>query len=440
MSITELKKHIQQRTAKVAVVGLGYVGLPVAALLADKGFQVLGVEIKKERVNQINQGISPIEGKEPGLSEMIHRVVDVGNLRATTGFSEISDRDLILVNVETPVNENNYPEYQALRSAVTSVAKHLKAGALVIIESTIMPGTMEKIVLPLLQDVSGKRVGTDCYLGNCPERVMPGKLLSNLSSLSRVVGGDSPQTAAVMKVFYEQIVDADIDEADWITAELVKTVENTYRDVQIAFANEVALICERLYADVWRVRELVRKSPGREMLNPGAGVGGHCIPKDPWLLVSSVHDMDIALKLIPTAREINASMPWHMMALLKERVGDLKRKKILLLGYAYLEESDDTRNSPAEVLQRLLHSEGALVAIHDPFVAAFSGDVYQAAQDCDAAVLVTAHSAYKKLDFERLKQRMRRPVIIDGRNLLDRENARSMGMDLSILGNKSQVG
>jgi len=231
MSLSTLKARIKNKTAKIAIVGLGYVGLPVAALLADKGFPVLGAEIKADRVDLINQGISPIEGKEPGLSEMIKRVIESGNMHATTNFADLADRDLILVNVETPVNDDNYPEYKALRAAVSSVGKNMRTGALVIIESTIMPTTMEKIVLPILQDTSGKQVGKDFYLGNCPERVMPGKLLSNLADLSRVVGGDTPQTAAVMKLFYKHIVNADIDESDWITAELVKTTENAYRDV-----------------------------------------------------------------------------------------------------------------------------------------------------------------------------------------------------------------
>ena len=436
MSLSTLESRINNKTAKIAIVGLGYVGLPVAALLADKGFSVLGAEIKADRVNLINQGISPIEGKEPGLSEMIKRVIESGNLHATVNFADLADRDLILVNVETPVNDDNYPEYKALRAAVSSVGKNMRTGALVIIESTIMPTTMEKIVLPLLQEISGKQVGKDFYLGNCPERVMPGKLLSNLADLSRVVGGDTPQTAVVMKLFYKHIVDADIDETDWITAELVKTTENAYRDVQIAFANEVAMICEELGADVWRVRELVRKSPGREMLMPGAGVGGHCIPKDPWLLVSSVRDSNLPLKLIPTGREINTSMPSHMLALLKEKTGDIRGKKVLLLGFAYLQESDDIRNSPAKVLANLLKSEGAQVVIHDPFVSEFMGDVYQTARDCDAAMLVTAHSEYASMDFARLKDQMREPVIIDGRNLLDREMLAAAGIDLVTLGFK----
>jgi UDP-N-acetyl-D-mannosaminuronic acid dehydrogenase len=437
MSLSALEKSIQNKSAKIAVVGLGYVGLPVAALLAEKSFQVLGFEIKANRVDLINQGISPIEGKEPGLAEMIERVVGSGRLRATMDFKGISDCDMVLVNVETPVNDQTYHEYQALRAAVSSVGNNIRKGALVVIESTIMPGTMEKIVLPLLQEMSGMQVGKDFYLGNCPERVMPGKLLSNLANLSRVVGGDTSETAAVMKKFYAYIVDADIDETDWITAELVKTAENAYRDVNIAFANEVAKICETLGADVWRVRELVRKSPGREMLMPGSGVGGHCIPKDPWLLVSSVRDTDLDLELIPTARKINTSMPAHLMALLKEQAGEISEKKILLLGYAYLEESDDIRNSPAAALAKLLEEAGAQVVIHDPFVPEFTGDIYQAAKDCDAALIITGHSAYAEMDFTKFKECLRSPLVIDGRNLLDREKVRAAGINLITLGDRS---
>ena len=269
-----------------------------------------------------------------------------------------------------------------------SLGPLLKSGALVIIESTIMPGTVANVVLPILEQTSKKSCSEGFYLGNCPERVMPGKLIDNLINLSRVVGGDTPKTAEVMRSLYEKVVKGDIDTTDWITAELVKTVENTYRDVQIAFANEVALICEALQADVWRVRELVRKSPGREMLLPGAGVGGHCIPKDPWLLAGSVAGMDVPVRLIPTARGINSQMPDHMAALIKKELGTLKDRKVLIMGYAYLENSDDTRDSPAQALADILERKGAQVIIHDPFVEPYMGDIFAMAAGCDAALLV----------------------------------------------------
>jgi UDP-N-acetyl-D-mannosaminuronic acid dehydrogenase len=437
MPLNHLKKVISDRSAKVGVIGLGYVGLPVAALFAQKGFDVVGVDLKTERIEKIKQGISPIEGKEPGLAELVAEGVASGKFKAATEYSFLKDRDVLLIDVETPVNDEHLPEYHALREACRSLACVMKPGVLVIVESTIMPGTMQKIALPLLEKYSGSKCGEGFYLGNCPERVMPGKLLKNLRLMSRVVGGDSHATAEVMKIFYKHVVEAEVDEADWITAELVKTVENTYRDVQIAFANEVALICEAMGADVWKVRELVRKSPGREMLVPGAGVGGHCIPKDPWLLASAVRGLDVGVHLIPAARAINTEMPRHMMHLLKNCLGSLNGRKILLLGYAYLENSDDTRNSPSNYLLSLLEGEVAKVVVHDPFVAQYAGDLYSLAENCDAAVLMTAHSDYKKLDFKKLKTQMARPLLVDGRNLWDKDALKAAGFELVRLGDSS---
>ena len=263
---------------------------------------------------------------------------------------------------------------------------------------------------------------------------MPGRLLQNLKKMKRVVGGGSPETAEAMLALYNHIVEDEIDKADWITAELVKTVENAYRDVQIAFANEVALISEALGADVWRVRELVRKSPGREMLLPGAGVGGHCIPKDPWLLASSVQGLGVPIRLIPAARAINSSMPLHIKTLLERRLGSFKRKKILVLGYAYLENSDDTRESPAAVLVDALQEDGAECVIHDPFVREYNGNLVAMGTGCDAAVLMTAHEDYRQMDYNSLKQAMRNPLLVDGRNALDKDAAIASGFSLVRLG------
>jgi UDP-N-acetyl-D-mannosaminuronic acid dehydrogenase len=438
MATTELSKKISDHSARIGVIGLGYVGLPVAAMFAQKGYDVIGVDIKAERVDKINQAISPIEGNEPGLAELLREVVHSGKLAATTEYQALADRDVVLIDVETPVNVQHVPEYQALKSALKSLGSVMKKGTLVVIESTIMPGTMLQIVKPLLEESSGMACGKEFFLGNCPERVMPGKLLTNLRAMSRVVGGDSRETSAVMKALYQQVVEADVDEADWITAELVKTVENAYRDVQIAFANEVALISEALGASAWRVRELVRKSPGREMLMPGAGVGGHCIPKDPWLLASSVQDKDVKVRLIPAARAVNSDMPYHMRELIANQIGDLKGKRILLLGYAYLENSDDTRDSPSEYLRKLLMEAGAEVVIHDPYVEEFTGDLYEKASGCSAAALVTAHSEYKSIDFPRLSRSMTSPVLVDGRNLWDKKPVLQADFVLVRLGDFSQ--
>jgi UDP-N-acetyl-D-mannosaminuronic acid dehydrogenase len=285
VSLKQLRQKIEDKTASLGVIGLGYVGLPVAALFAEVGFRVIGVDLKDDRVQWINAGKSPIGGQEPGLAELIEKVVNDGKLWTTTEYEPLREADVVLISVETPIDPDHVPRFEALSAALRSLAEVLRRGALIIIESTIAPGTMDRLVRPLLEEVSGYRVGEDTYLGHCPERVMPGKLLHNMRSISRVCGADSMDTGIVIRDLYKQIVEADVEIVDCVTAELVKTAENTYRDVNIAFANELALICEAAGGDVWKVRELVNKVPGRNVLLPGAGVGGHCLPKDPWLLV-----------------------------------------------------------------------------------------------------------------------------------------------------------
>jgi len=438
MNIENLKTRIEDKTVRLAIIGLGYVGLPVASLFADAGFDVLGVEVRPEIVAKINTGTCPIEGDEPGLADLLDRVIKNGQLRATTDYGELSDRDVFLIAVETPVDENNIPRYDALRSALTSLAPVMKDGALVIVESTVAPRTMSDLVLPLLEKQAGKKVNENFFLGVCPERVMPGKLLKNLRSLSRVAGGMNPKTSETMIALYRNIVQADLDPADCITAELVKTAENAYRDVQIAFANEVALIAEAAGGDVWKVRELVNKSPMRQMHLPGAGVGGHCIPKDPWLLAYGASARGIQLSLIPAARHVNNSMPIHMVKLLENALAQagkpLLDARIAVLGYAYLEDSDDTRNSPTRSLVARLYELGAQPIIHDPWIPEYNGDVYERARGCDAVVVMVAHSEYKRLDLEKIKSVLRSAVLVDGRHIFNSELVQATGFIYSGIG------
>jgi UDP-N-acetyl-D-mannosaminuronic acid dehydrogenase len=308
----------------------------------------------------------------------------------------------------------------------------------VIIESTLAPGTTDKLVRPLLE-AGGHLAGQDFFLAHCPERVMPGRLLSNLAHMSRVLGGHTPEGARLAQALYSHIVEADLDLTDCVTAELVKTAENAYRDVQIAFANELALICEHVGADVWRVRVLVNKSPGRDVLLPGAGVGGHCIPKDPWLLAYGASEM-VQAKLIPTAREINDYMPLHMAELTMdalEEVGvEIEGAQIAVLGYAYLENSDDTRNTPSVTLIHRLEELGAEVRVHDPYVAQYQGDLAERLRGCDAVVVMVKHDLYQTLNLAHLNEwlscsgrrfRGARPVLVDGRRVFDRDEALAAG-------------
>ncbi len=454
----------------IGVVGLGYVGLPVACEFARAGFRVIGVDLKAERVAQINAGINPIEGNEPGLAELLAEVIGSGRLWATTDYADLHEAHIITVNVETPVDDKHMPQYHALRAASHSLSQVIQPETLIIIESTVAPGTTLQVVKPILeasgkwQVASGKWQESDVqskiYLGMCPERVMPGLLLQNLRNLSRACGGCTPEVAQAMVALYRHIIpNADLDAIDILTAELVKTTENAYRDVQIAFANEVALICETVGGDVWKVRQLVNKSPGRNMLLAGAGVGGHCIPKDPWLLAAG---LNLKLKmeneklggeesnspfsilnsqfpmLIPAARAVNEFMPQHMFDMVAARLTlrgkAIAKARVLVLGYSYLENSDDTRDTPSEKLVAHLQASGATVVIHDPFVAQYRGDVYAAATGCDAAVLMVKHTAYLSLDFHKLKTVMTSPLLIDGRKAYDALALIAAGFDYSCVG------
>lgn len=427
----QLLAAIEKRTAQVVVIGLGYVGLPVACLFADVGFSVIGLDLDSDKVSKISRGICPIEGKEPELPELLTRVVKEGKLGVTNDYSICKESQIVLIAVETPVDPSTHkPAYQALKSALTDLGKNFSPGTLVIVESTIAPGTMSELVQPILEKNSGLQVNQDFYLVNCPERVMPGKLLKNMRSIPRVVGGSNKEAANLAIRFYKYVVNADLDPVDCITAEIVKTVENTYRDVQIAFANEVALIYEEMGADAWQVRKLVNKSPGHYMLFPGSGVGGHCIPKDPWLLIANVK-RGIKPRLIPTAREINEYMPIHVANLTIEALEQagvkISESRVAVLGYSYLENTDDTRNSPSAVLVSKLKELGVEIRIHDPFVKDYQGELKNIIRECDAMIIMVAHDEYHELNLNNLRDLMSHPILIDGRNVFDPIIVKSMG-------------
>ncbi len=427
----QLLNAIRNKTAHIAVIGLGYVGLPVACLFAQAGFQVVGIDRSVEKVTLVNDGVSPIQGKEPGLSELLAKVAADGRLRATGDYAACREVRAVFIAVETPVDEKTHkPTYTALRAALASLGPHLQPGTMVTVESTIAPGTMERVVKPALEESSGLRANQDFYLVHCPERVTPGKLLYNLEHMSRVVGGMTPEAARLAMELYRHYVQGNLDATDALTAEIVKTTENTYRDVQIAFANEIALLCEGLGADVWQVRELVNKCPYRDMHMPGAGVGGHCLPKDPWLLITNAPD-SFQARVIPAARAVNDGMPLHVADLVVEglrRSGrEVRGARVVVLGYAFLENSDDTRNSPSAALVERLVGLGAEVVVHDPYVPEYQGDLAERVRGADALVLMVAHSQYRGITLDDWRARVRTPVLVDARRVIGRAAAEAAG-------------
>jgi UDP-N-acetyl-D-mannosaminuronic acid dehydrogenase len=433
---------------KIVVVGMGYVGIPVAALFADvDGFNVTGVQRRSKRsewkIDHLNNGNNPIEGDEPGLAELIERVVKKGKFRVTDDKSVYSEADAILIAVQTPVDENHIPRYESLTQVSQDIGGHMKKGALVVLESTVAPGTTENVVKPILEDRSGMKAGVDFNLVFSYERVMLGRLIHNLTNLDRIVGGITPECTKRGVELYSNIVEAKLHATDSLTAEVSKVTENTYRDVNIAFANEVALICESLNVNVHEVRRYVNslpnipgdpgKNPIRNMHIPGAGVGGHCLPKDPWLLkygLDAYGDFKFEPKLIVESRRINDSMPGHMVELieeaLKEKGVEMEDAKVTLLGVAFLPNSDDTRNNPTYPLYKILKARCAEVRVHDPYVEKYEGleignDLEAAVKGSDAIALVTRHEEYRELSLDWLEEKMRTLVLIDGRNMFKRE-------------------
>ncbi len=434
-----LVKAIRDKEAKIAVIGLGYVGLPVACTFAQAGFQVLGVERDKAKAARIEEGLCPIAGREPGLAGLLREVIAEGKLQASTDYAGCREANVALVAVETPVDTvSKKPSYEALQAALGALGANLRPGTLVVIESTIAPQTMEKVVKPLLEETSGLRADEDFHLVYCPERVMPGKLLANLKTCSRVIGGMSLQAAQLAREVYGHIVEAELDITDSLTAELVKTTENAYRDVQIAFANEIALLCENVGADVYEVRQLVNKSPYRAMHMPGAGVGGHCTPKDPWLLVHGTQGRHEA-RLIPTARAINDDMPLHVAELLQDGLGEagraVKGARVAVLGYAYLENAADARRSPSIALVESLQALGARVMIHDPHFAAYNIGLRETVVGSDCVIVMIAHDEYRAIDLADLREWVATPVLIDGRNVFDKARAQELGFIYRAVGN-----
>ena len=432
--------------ASIVVVGMGYVGIPAAALFADvEGNHVVGIQRRSARsgwkIDLLNRGGSPFPDNEPGIAELIRRtVLNKGSMRVEDTYDAIRGASAVLIDVQTPVEPGDHnPRYESLREVCRETGVRMAPGTLVCIESTVAPGTTVNVVKPILEEASGMRAGEGFHLCFSYERVMVGRLLHNIQNYPRIVGGYTPACAEKGAALYRTIVRAAVITTDCLTAETAKTVENAYRDVNIAFANEVALACESLGIDVYEVRQLVNNLPNdpsrpssnpvRNMHLPGAGVGGHCLPKDSWLLKTGIDRYGaskVELPVILGSRSINDSMPLHMADLVQRELAaarvPLGGARIAILGYAFLEESDDTRNTPAAPLIEELRKRGAAeVVVHDPFVReeevpGILRDLPAALRGADCACLVTRHSAYTGLTAEQLLGTMRHAILVDGRN------------------------
>ncbi|HLF06838.1 MAG TPA: nucleotide sugar dehydrogenase, partial [Thermoplasmata archaeon] len=290
---------------RVAIIGLGHVGVPLAAVLA-RTHSVVGVDLSERVIEAVSKGVSPLKGAEPGLAEMLAEDTGRGRLEASRDYASCSDAAVILVCVDTPLGLDRRPDIKNLALAADGIGKNLADGTLVVLESTVAPGTSRDLFVPRIEAASRKKCGRDFHFAHAPERVMPGRLLRNLESYERVIGGWDEESTRRALEFYRTFLEVKLHPTDALTAEIAKSGENAYRDVQIGFANEMALVCEELGADVYEVRRLINTCPFRDMHLPGAGVGGHCLPKDGWLLLANTSRRD---GIIPAARTVNDSMP-----------------------------------------------------------------------------------------------------------------------------------
>jgi len=410
----------------VTVVGLGYVGLAVACLCTHK-YNVIGADIDKNRISLIEKGICPI--KDEQLENEIKKLN--GKLQVTTNIEEaVSKSDIVLICVPTPVDTNHIPDLTALKSATTSVSKAMKENTLVIIESTIFPGTTEEVILPILKKSSISKF----YLAHCPERIDPGNKDFTIEKIPRVVGGIDKESSTEAFKFYETIMGSTntIELSSVKAAEATKMMENTFRDVNIAFINEMAKSFDKAGIDIMEVIEGAKSKFSFMAHYPGAGVGGHCIPVDPYYLIEKAKSIGFSHKFLSLAREINNSMPAYTVELLENELKklnlEIKDAKVGVLGLSYKADVDDTRESPAFEIIKILKEKNVNVLVFDPYVQKdSSADSFdEILNKSDYIILVTNHNEFKNME-NKLKENNIK-IVIDGRNCLDKEKIKSLGI------------
>lgn len=434
-----LISKIESRDARVGVVGLGYVGLPLAVEFANAGFKVLGFEASERKAEAVNRGDSYI-GDVP--VEMVAAAVKDGRLAATLDYDRLSEVDALCICVPTPLNKTGDPDVSYIMTVAEHLGRTVRRGQLIVLESTTYPGTTRELLLPTLARDGRLEVGKDFFLAFSPERVDPGNREWRIRNTPKVVGGITPSCTEVARALYVTIVERVVVVLSTEAAELTKLLENTFRSVNIALANEMAVVCDKLGVDVWEVIEAAASKPfGFMKFTPGPGLGGHCIPVDPHYLSWKMKTLDYKTRLVELASEINAEMPRYVAeraaGLLNEHGKPVKGSKVFVVGVAYKRDTDDTRESPALDIIRLLAAKGAEVSYHDPLVpslrqegqpmesAPLSAELLAAA---DLIVIVTDHSG---VDYD-LIRKSGRPVL-DTRNVLGRSGAKPAA-DMAAIG------
>lgn len=415
-------------TKKICILGLGYIGLPTASVLATSGFDVIGVDTNQRVVETVNKGGVHIQ--EPGLHTLVQAAVKSGHLIAKT---EIESADVFIIAVPTPINDNKKADMAFVSEAGRTIMQVLEKGNLVILESTSPPGTCLKLLKPILEK-SGLKAGLDFGLAHCPERVIPGRTVKELIQNDRIIGGIDTGSAESAAKLYKVFVEGKTYLTDCTTAEMVKLMENTYRDINIALANELAVICEELGISAWDVAKLANLHPRVNIHLPGPGVGGHCIAVDPWFIVEMFPN---AARIINLGRFINDGMPSHVVSRAKIMLEGVPSPKVAVLGVSYKGNIDDARSTPALAVIKELERAGIIFSIYDPHVRHFEYELstlQEALTGSDCVLLLADHDEFRFLYPQELGKLMRNHILYDTRNALDHELWKKCGFKVYRLG------
>ena len=426
-----LKQKILDRTVTLGVVGLGYVGLPLAVEKAKAGFKVIGFDVQDQKVDMVNQGHNYIGDV---VDSDLEKIVREGFLRATTDFASVASCDCVCIAVPTPLDAHQQPDISYVRSSAESIMPHMHKDMLIVLESTTYPGTTEELLKPILEK-SGLKCGTDFYLAFSPERVDPGNLIYKTKNTPKVVGGCTPECTDIAATLYEAVLEAPVHRVSCpAVAEMEKILENTYRNVNIGLVNEMAMLCERMGISIWEVVDAAKSKPyGFQAFYPGPGLGGHCIPLDPYYLSWKAREYGFHTSMIESSMMINDRMPEYCVDRAMEALNDRKKAmngaKVLVLGVAYKQDIDDYRESPAIRVIEALKRRGAEVAYYDPYITEYrehgvveKGLTELTAEKLAEADLVMVTTAHTNVDYDFVAEHA--DLIFDTKNAMKKVQKR----------------
>ncbi len=440
MNDLEIVESIQSRKLSICVIGIGRIGLPTALSFANSGLSTIGVDINEKLVDMINSGNFPLKD-EPGYDVIFDKVIKEKKFRTTSNFSEgVNSSDVIVLSLPTPMDEKNIPNYSALLSVAQKLHDEMSDGKLIIIESTVEPGFVEKDFLEILEG-SEKKLGKNFCLGVCPETANPGQILNDFERLPRLVGAMDEKTQKLITKIYKHVFTVNlIPMPDCKTANAVKLTTNVFRDLNIAFVNELAIIFEKAGIDIMTVLDAAKTKYNFQVHYPSAGVGGPCLPVNSYQMINFAKNFTSkTFELIECGRKINEKMPYHTVDLLEDALKEIKKplsgSSILVLGVSYKPDVKDIQISPVEKIVDLLKEKGANISIYDPyfknsevFGIKVLDDFVQNLEILDGLIIATAHKDFHNLDPEFLKSKMKNPIVIDSKNIIDQHLAKKAGL------------